>query len=205
MSEGEAGGSASGMLDAIAAVAEALRLVRSGGMLIGGMAAIVHGVPRLTRDIDITVSGEGVDIDELSGLLRSCGIVPRIDDAVGFAKEHQVLLMQHRDSGIEIDVTVAWLPFEREALAAARPVRIGRAELPVVRPEDLVVYKLVAWRPQDQQDVERLLELHGGGMDLSRIRAIVQQFAEVLEAPERPAELDALARRVLGTRGGTPE
>lgn len=201
MSDGQQGGAASSMIDAIAAVAHALRLLRPRGMLIGGMAAVVHGVPRLTRDIDVTVAGERLDLDELSELLGRCGILPRIDDAVGFAKEHQVLLMQHRDSGVEIDVTIAWLPFEREALNAAESLTVGGIELPVVRPEDLVVYKLVAWRAQDQQDVQRLLELHGSVMDLRRIRSIVEEFAEVLESPERPAEFDALVLRVLGPRG----
>jgi len=36
-------------------------------------------------------------------------------------------------------------------------------------PEDLVIYKAIAWRPQDQQDVERLLALHGARMDLARL------------------------------------
>ena len=35
-------------------------------MVIGGQAVLVHGEPRLTRDIDITL---GVDIDQLGQVL----------------------------------------------------------------------------------------------------------------------------------------
>lgn len=65
-------------------------------------------------------------------------------------------------------------------------------------PEDLVIYKALAWRDRDRSDIERLLVLHGQEMDLSRIRSMVEQFAEILEDPSRVKEFEALARRALG-------
>jgi hypothetical protein len=41
----------------------------------------------------------------------------------------------------------------------------------VAQPEDLVIYKAIAWRPQDQQDVERLLALHGARCDARELDA----------------------------------
>lgn len=68
-----------------------------------------------------------------------------------------------------------------EAIAAAGPAMLGGARLPVAQPEDLVIYKAVAWRPQDQQDIERLLALHGARMDLARVRRHVQALGEAME------------------------
>jgi hypothetical protein len=72
--------------------------------------------------------------------------------------------------------------------------------VPVVRPEDLIIYKAVAWRPQDRQDVERLLASYGQSVDLDRIRKVVSEFADALDQPERVLDLDQLLRRLgLGT------
>jgi hypothetical protein len=66
--------------------------------------------------------------------------------------------------------------------------------------EDLVVYKALAWRPQDQQDVERLLLLHASEIDLVRVRRVVAGLAEALDDPERPRPLEAIIGRASATR-----
>ena len=178
------------------ALVEALAELRASGMLIGGLAAIMHGVSRATRDVDATLlGGERRMEDILDGLGRH-GIVPRISDALEFATQHQVLLLRHQPSGVDVDITIAWLPFEIEAIRAAQSLVVDDLEIPVVRPEDLVIYKIVAWRPQDQQDVERLLAMYGKTMDLGRVRHVVAEFAEALDQPERLAEFERLVDRL---------
>lgn len=39
---------------------------------------------------------------------------------IAFADENQVLLMKHAESGGEVDVSRAWLPFEMEAFKIDR-------------------------------------------------------------------------------------
>ena len=169
---------------------------RGRSVVIGGIAVIARGVPRVTRDIDVAFSGPEVTLQQLVADLERAGIIPRIDDAVAFAAESQVLLSRHADTGVDIDVSLAWLPFEMEAIAAAGPATLGAARLQVAQPEDLVIYKAVAWRPQDQQDVERLLVLHGAHMDLARVRRHVRELGEAMEE-DRVRALDAVIRRVL--------
>ena len=70
----------------------------------------------------------------------------------------------------------------------------------IPRPEDLVVYKLVASRPLDLDDAEGLMVLHGATMDLVRIKAIVREFAALLDDDERPKSLDRLLART-GLKG----
>jgi hypothetical protein len=170
---------------------------RGRSIVIGGIAVIARGVPRVTRDVDVAFSGAEVTLSGLLTDLDAAGIVPRIDDAIEFAAESQVLLSRHAKTGVDIDVSFAWLPFEMEAIAAASPAMLGAAQLPVAQPEDLVIYKTVAWRPQDQQDIERLLALHGARMNLARVRRHVQELGEAMEE-ERIRALDALILRVLG-------
>jgi len=114
-----------------------------------------------------------------------------------------VLLSRHVETGVDIDVSLAWLPFEMEAIAAAGPAMLGTARLQVAQPEDLRHLQDGAWRPQDQQDVERLLVLHGARMDLSRVRRHVRDLGEAMEE-DRVRELDALILRVARSLSGPP-
>jgi len=66
----------------------------------------------------------------------------------------------------------------------------------VATAEDLVIYKAIAFRPQDQQDIERLVTQHASAIDLVRVRTLVGQFADALDEPERLAALDELLARV---------
>ena len=88
-------------------------------MIIGGVAVIALGIPRYTADIDATLAGADLDLGQLVEVLGRHGIHPRIPDAVVFARSTQVLLGLHEASGTPIDVSLAWLPFEEEALEAS--------------------------------------------------------------------------------------
>ncbi|MGH9361132.1 MAG: nucleotidyl transferase AbiEii/AbiGii toxin family protein [Thermoanaerobaculia bacterium] len=183
------------LLEALAALAATLRSLSAPSMIIGGIAVIAHGVPRLTVDIDATVWSEELDLEHLFSTLASNGIEPRIRDALGFARERQVLLLEHRSSGTPLEITLASLPFEREALERAAALPFAGLEVRVASPEDLVIYKALAWRDRDRPDIERLLTLHGRSMNLDRVRRLVAEFAEILEDPERVAGFEELARR----------
>ena len=62
-------------------------------------------------------------------------------------------------------------------------------------PEDLVVMKMVAHRPQDLIDVESILDAQPR-VDLRRVRRWLSEFAAALETPELLEVLEAiLARR----------
>jgi len=189
---------ATGVLEALAALQRALEDLDAPSMILGGIAVIARGVPRLTVDIDATVWGESVALEELFTSLAAQDIRPRIPEAEEFARRRQVLLLVHTPSGTPLEVSVGWLPFEREAILRAETVDFGGVPISVARPEDLIVYKAVAWRPRDQEDVERLLVLHGDQIDLDRVRELVRQFADALGEHERFREFEALVRRTLG-------
>jgi hypothetical protein len=184
------------LLEALAALTRALDRFGKPFMLIGGLAVIARGVPRDTDDIDATVWAPGLDLDDLLAALREEGITGRIPDLDAFARRSQVLLLQHEPTGTPLEISLAWLPFEEEAMSRAETLVLGGARLPVAVAEDLVVYKVVAWRDRDRADVERLLATHRGSIDLDRVRDLVRRFAEALDEPERIAEFDRLVHRV---------
>ena len=186
--------------DAIRAFALALDECHSPAMLIGGIAVVARGIPRHTHDVDGTISGEGVDLEELIRVLEKHDIEPRIPNALQFAQQHQVLLLVHTPSSTEIELTLAWLPFEQEALARAKLMTIGKARVPVATAEDLLIYKAVAWRERDKSDVEGLIQLHHAEIDFMRVERVVAEFATALEAPERLEEFIRLKEQALARK-----
>ncbi|MBI5546972.1 MAG: nucleotidyltransferase [Deltaproteobacteria bacterium] len=148
--------------------------------VIGGVAVIAYGFARSTVDIDASVA---IEPDELRWLLEVAhkqGLVERVADAEAFARENLVLLLEHRGSRTPVDISLALQPFEVEALAAATTVLFGGVRIRVPRLSDLVVYKMVAGRPQDLRDVEVLLSAKAE-IDLPAIEGRLAEFDSILE------------------------
>ncbi len=164
------------------------------GAVMGGVAVSLLGRPRTTRDVDTLV---WVDEPRLEVFLRAgeqFGFLPRSRDPLGNARRHRVLLMRHQPSGVEVDLVLGGLPFEREVLAAARSVRDGDVEVRVVAPDHLIIMKAVAHRPQDLVDIETVLDAHPD-VDRRQIRWWVREFAVAMESPEILKDLNKILAR----------
>ena len=161
------------------------------GVLIGGLAASLLGRPRLTRDVDVLVllvEGQWADFLNIGA---GYGFIPRRDDALAFAQKNRVLLVRHRQSGIDIDIVFGSLLFEKEAVARATWMELGGVRVPLPLPEDLIIMKAVAHRPQDLADIEAILAVHPQ-LNLRRVRRWVREFAAALSMPEILSDLEAL-------------
>jgi hypothetical protein len=153
------------------------------GVVIGGVAASLLGRPRLTADVDAMIL---LDITELPRLLEVAiqeGLVPRISDAEAFARQNRVLLLLHSESGIPVDISLGALPLEEEAVERSVIHHIGKVEIRLPTPEDLVILKAVAHRPQDLLDIQAIIESHPN-LDRERIRYWVNEFVQALDLPE---------------------
>lgn len=171
-----------------------LQEVRVPGVIIGGVATSLLGRPRATRDVDAVLWVE--DEGQWAALVEAGkphGLLPRIDDVVSFARQSRVLLLRHEPSSIDLDVTLGGLPFEQEAIAHAIHVSVADLRVPLPRPEDLVIMKAVAHRPRDLADIEGLVAAVPS-LDNKYILDWIRDFAEALETPELPAEIERLLR-----------
>ncbi len=170
-------------------------------MIIGGIAVIARGVRRFTADIDAAIRGDEIQVRALIAALAKKRIVPRIADAERFASANLVLLLRHKPSGVDFDVSFAWTAFEHEAIAAATVAAFGTVKAPMARPEDLIVFKAIAGRGKDMDDVAALLVLYPK-LDLMRVRARLRELAVLADAPEILTSLEtaiAASAKVIPT------
>jgi hypothetical protein len=179
------------LLQALGAVTEWLRQADVPAAVIGGVAASLLGRPRVTKDIDLVALFEDSDLARLLSLGKQHGVTIRAADAIDFAKISRVLLLRHEPSGIEIDMSLATLPFEREVVERATKRTIRGVTFRLASAEDLVVMKAIALRPRDVADIEALLEAHPQ-LDLQRIRTLLRAFTDALETDDFAAEFERL-------------
>lgn len=180
---------------AVRALRDALDELGMPWVVIGGIAVIARGVPRSTLDVDVTLWALDRSPESLLDAFQRHAIVPRISDAAAFARERQVLLVRHEPSGVPIDVSLALLPFEEEAIRAGERCDFAGVSIPVARAEDLLIYKIVASRPRDLDDAEKLLLIVGSTIDVERVRRVVAEFSDVLGDRERVDALERVFRR----------
>ncbi|MCC7384184.1 MAG: hypothetical protein IT384_20235 [Deltaproteobacteria bacterium] len=164
------------LLDALRDLAKALKKIDAASMFIGGIAVIARGHARTTLDIDATIDGAASSLDEILETLGAAHIAPRIEDARAFAERSGVLLLAHQPSGIPIDLSLAQLGFELDALARREPISIEGLRLSLPTVEDLLIYKILARRPRDLEDARMLLGIHAATVDRKRIREVLAAF-----------------------------
>ncbi|MCI0390253.1 MAG: nucleotidyltransferase [Acidobacteria bacterium] len=167
---------------ALQALFEWLEAEQVPGASIGGVAVSLIAQPRVTQDIDVLVWLEESRWETFIQSGRKYGIVPRINDALDFARQSRVLLLNHEPSSISIDVSLGALEFERELIERAVTLELGGLTMKVPTPEDLVITKAVAQRPKDLADIDAIASAVPD-LDADRVRRWVRQFAEVLEMP----------------------
>jgi len=148
-------------------------------MIIGGQAVLLHGEPRLTQDIDLTL---GVPPSAADEVLRVCEVL-RLevlpDDAHAFAARTFVLPAADPPTGVRIDFVFSTTPYERNAIERAIRVPVGGEEVRFASAEDLILHKLFAGRAHDLEDVRGVVARKGADLDWGYIERWAHEFAAV--------------------------
>ncbi len=179
------------LLAPVAAVQRLIERFTDQGVIIGGVAVSLLGHPRLTADVDAMLLLSLDDIPDLIKLAQAEGLHPRITDAVEFAHRSRMVLLQHTESGIDVDISLGLLPFEVEAITRSTEHQVGSLKIRVPTAEDLIILKAVAHRPKDMLDIEAIIALHPH-LDIQRIEYWGRQFADALDVPDLWMDLETL-------------
>jgi len=139
--------------------------------------------------VDALVWGLDERLEELATLLVKHGFRSLTAEQLRLAPATRLLHTVWQGQ-IVVDFMLGLVPFERETLDHATSMELDHGiTAQVASPEDLVIMKLIASREKDITDVIALKELYPD-LDRHRIRAIVTDYAEVLERPDITENLD---------------
>jgi hypothetical protein len=126
-------------------------------MVIGGQAVLVHGEPRLTRDIDVTLGVNSSTFARILALGSSIGLSPSVSDVERFVQRTNVLPLSSESTGIRVDLIFSFTPYEAQAIERAISIPILDIPVRFATAEDLIIHKLVAGRPRDFEDMRGIL------------------------------------------------
>jgi len=129
---------------------------------IGGLAMNAWSIPVPTYDIDVCAELDPEDVPDLIAELDRKGFVPPATawiESIGSARFQEFTVHWPFQDGLRAaDIFLATDAFQRNALARRRRVELEEGfQTDVVTPEDLLLYKLVAYRNKDRAAIERLL------------------------------------------------
>ena len=177
-------------------LARLARLLEGAGipyMVIGGQAVLLHGEPRLTRDIDVTMGCEADQLGRSLDLTAKEGLRPAVTQVKDFVRRTNVLPVADNSTGIRVDLIFLFTPYEAEAISRSTVVHLEDTDVHFAAVEDLIIHKLVAGRPRDLEDVRGVL-LHNPSLNESYLLKWLPTFDGVVER-----ELVSEYRRLKGS------
>lgn len=156
----------------------------------------------MTMDIDVVVRGDETTPAAMLRALATRRIVSRINDAEAFARKWLVLLLRHKPTGVDLDLSFGWTTFEHEALEARSDAAYGSVVVPMARAEDLVIFQAMAARPTDIEDATALMLMHKD-IDIDRVRRHLAELAVLADEPSLTSGLEAVISLASAVRPST--
>jgi hypothetical protein len=145
---------------------EILRRLTAAGVdfvVIGGIAILLLGYPRMTRDLDIVFAYDDQNLEALGGVLVGLDARLRgVGEEIDFVPDKRTL------RGIELltlETSAGWLDVHRlpsgvpsytRLRANAERLALDDFSVLVANPDDLIAMKEAANRPQDRVDIAAL-------------------------------------------------
>jgi len=164
--------------------------------LFGAQAVAIHGVPRVTADVDVTVEPSRAGLSPLMRRLERAGFVLKpVGDIDSFIAQTRVLPFTHEPTRTSLDVVLAGPGLEEGMLDRAVDRRLGGVRLRVIDINDLLVLKIIASRSKDLEDVAALLRAAPAGLDSDLVEQRLSEFERAIDASDLVARFREIRRR----------
>jgi len=166
------------------------------GHAFGGAIALAYWTsdPRGTSDIDVNVFIPAAEAERALAALPK-GVAHDAETAERIARDGQARIFWDETP---IDLFFDYVPIHADAARHRRLVPFAGAEIPVLGPVELAVFKAMFDRTRDWADIEAMLAART--LDLDAVRT---QLAKLVSADdERFARLDEAVRRADAPGGG---
>lgn len=114
-----------------------------------------------------------------------------------FARKSRVILVK-ASNDTPLDISLGLPGYEDQVVerAVAYELAPGK-QVQICSPEDLIIHKAVASRPQDIRDIEGIIFRQKNHLDATYIRQWLTIFAELLENPEIPQAFERPWKQIV--------
>jgi hypothetical protein len=148
-------------------------------LVVGGLAIVVVGEPRMTADADAIVFLSSIEAESLIAAAARSGFEVRED--IERARLRETGTIRFCRGRFQIDLITASLPFEEAASRRARVHELFGMRLPFPSPEDLILFKVLAGREKDLLDATGIVRRHADRLDITYIEQTLLPICELAE------------------------
>jgi hypothetical protein len=145
-------------------------------LLVGGLAMNLHGVPRMTMDVDLVLAMDEDNLDRFIGCARALDLSPVAPVPLAALKDaeqrrqwaeqkHMIAfaLQPASTGGPTVDILIRPVIDIAAALLRGEARHLKDVAVSVAAIEDMITLKSAAGRQQDEDDIAHLERLRGPG------------------------------------------
>lgn len=150
--------------------------------LAGGMALMAWNRARFTKDVDVLIAIDESSLKNLLYELYQAGMRVKGSQRLISVSENRFVQLVYEEPGslleIQVDLLLATTDFHNAALERRVPLVESALgfDAKVLRCEDLIVLKLLAWRILDRVDAAELLKLNREALDFSYLNTWIRRL-----------------------------
>lgn len=137
--------------------------------IIGGIAVIQHTRVRTTDDIDALLTVPQLEMPALFEALRDRGFTVDVRQHIRELRDDGLTCIRFKD--VLVDLMTPLIPTYAHVLDRAITASVLGHQVRIGSAEGLILTKLIAMRPHDEQDIKDLLAAYGDDLDLAFIHA----------------------------------
>jgi predicted nucleotidyltransferase len=166
--------------------------------IIGGLAVMIYGEPRFTKDVDINIILEKGKIKDFIKKLQAKGFSPSLYNAVQIAETSGYLQVSYNTGKnlTSFDIIIAENPIEFSAIERAKIKKIDGMNIKMITPEDLIIQKITSEREKDKNDLIGIIARQEGKMDLDYIRNWLTKIDKVLKNTSLTQEFNKVLKNI---------
>jgi hypothetical protein len=168
---------------ALARLVDALQKNNIAYALVGGLAAGYHSRPRFTRDIDLVLHVPQIVLPRLLETLQKDGFEFDLITTMREWNQDHMTAISFR--AVRVDWLKPVLPLFQHVIDTGEVKEMFGQRVRIATAESVILTKLVAYRRQDQLDIEDLLAANRGRLDLDFIR---REWSTVADAGDQRTE-----------------
>ena len=128
-------------------------------VVIGGVAMIMHGLPRLTQDLDLVVNLTDTNVDKLREALKSIYKYPVIDEITHEELSKYSVIRYGTPNNFYIDLMARIGESADYHVIEKETKEIEGVKVELATPESMLDLKKNTIRPEDKRDADFLIRL----------------------------------------------
>lgn len=157
------------LTEAVSSLASLFQQQHAEYALIGGLSVAFRGHMRATEDVDFLLHVPALKLPGLFEAMIAAGCPVEMMAAIRQWNTDGMLVVRW-PSGVQIDLLKPVIPVFHRILERACEEPFGDQMLRVVDAEGLLLLKLIAFRPLDQEDIRGILLANARRLDLDWVR-----------------------------------